>query len=99
MPAYWIARSRVNNAEEYAKYAQRVPAILDRHGGKILARAGKFKILEGTDQFQRFVVVEFPSLAAAQACHESPEYQAAAQFRAGGVGLVDLIIIEGVESK
>ncbi len=99
MPAYWIARSRVNNAEEYAKYAQRVPEILARHGGTILARGGKFKILEGTDQFQRFVVVEFPSLAQAQACHESAEYQAAARFRAGDVGLVDLIIVEGIENK
>ncbi len=96
MPAYWIARAHVNDAEEYAKYAQRVPAILARFGGEILARGGKFRILEGTDQFERFVVVAFPSLEQAQACHESAEYQAAAQYRLGGAGLVDLIIVEGV---
>ncbi len=99
MAAYWIARSRVNHAEEYAQYAQRVPPILARHGGKILARGGPFKILEGTDLFHRFVVVEFPSLEQAQACHESAEYQAAAKFRAAPAGLVDLVIVEGVESK
>ena len=98
MPAYWIARSHVNDAEAYARYAQRVPDILARFGGEILARGGKFKVLEGTDQFERFVVVQFPSLEQAAACHASAEYQAAAQYRSGGVGLVDLIIVEGLET-
>ncbi len=98
MPAYWIARSHVNNAEEYARYAERVPAILARYGGEILARGGEFRILEGTDQFERFVVVQFPSLEQAAACHASAEYQAAAQYRSGDVGLVDLIIVEGLET-
>lgn len=97
MAAYWIARSHVNNPEEYAKYAQRAPAILARYGGRILARGGKFKILEGTDQFERFVVVEFPDMAQAEACHASEDYQAAAQHRSNGAGVVDLIIVESME--
>lgn len=97
MPAYWIARAKVNLPDEYAKYAQRVPAILDRFGGKVLARGGDFRVLEGTDLFHRFVVVEFPSLDAAVRCHASEDYQAAARFRGGEAGLVDLVIVEGVK--
>jgi uncharacterized protein (DUF1330 family) len=47
---------------------------LQKFGGKILARGGKFKILEGPEKFHRFVVIEFPSFEKALACHESAEY-------------------------
>ena len=78
MVAYWVARSTVNNPDQYKRYTDLVPGILEKFGGKILARGGKFKILEGSEKFHRFVVIEFPSLERAVACHDSPEYQAAA---------------------
>src|SRR3546814_5401141 len=59
----------------YWKYAEQVPDILSRYGAKVLARGGKFHIAEGSDRFNRFVVVEFPTMEAAIACYESPEYQ------------------------
>ncbi len=95
MPAYWVARSRINDPVEYKKYTDRVPDIIARYGGKVLARGGKFKILEGPETFHRFVVIEFPSLAAAEECHNSAEYQEAFAFRKGGAGQVELIIVEG----
>jgi uncharacterized protein (DUF1330 family) len=42
------------------------------------------------------VVVEFPDYAAAKACYDSPEYQAAAKIR-DAAGEVDLVVIEGYE--
>jgi len=81
MAAYWVARSKINDAVEYKKYTDRVPGILKKFGGKVLARGGRFKILEGPEKFQRFVVIEFPSLEQAVACHDSPEYREAAAFR------------------
>jgi uncharacterized protein (DUF1330 family) len=95
MPAYWVARSKINDPVEYKKYTDRIPAILQRYGGKVLARGGRFKILEGPQRFQRFVVIEFASLEQAVACHDSPEYQAAAAFRKSGAGEVELVIVEG----
>jgi uncharacterized protein (DUF1330 family) len=95
MPAYWLARAKINDPVEYKKYTDLVPAILAAHNGKVLARGGKFKTLEGTDKFQRFVVVEFPTLEAAVACHQSPEYQAAAKFRLSGAGDNELTIVDG----
>lgn len=95
MAAYWVARSKINDPVEYKKYTDRVPAIIARYGGKVLARGGRFKILEGPEKFRRFVVIEFPSLEQAVACHDSPEYREAAAFRRGGAGEVELVIVEG----
>jgi len=98
MAAYWVARAKINNSVEYKKYTDRVPAIIKQYGGKVLARGGKYQIMEGTDRFHRFVVIEFPSMEDAVKCHRSPEYQEAAAFRrAAGVGEVEQVIVEGGE--
>lgn len=95
MPAYWIARARVNDPEEYKRYTDLVPAIIAKHRGWILARGGPFTILEGTDKYHRFIVIEFPTMDAAVACYRSDEYQNAALFRRDGVGDNELVIVEG----
>jgi uncharacterized protein (DUF1330 family) len=95
MSAYWLARCKINDPVEYKKYTDRVPAIIAKFGGKVLARGGNHQIMEGTDRFHRFVVIEFPTMEQAVACHRSPEYQEAAAFRrAAGVGEVEQVIVE-----
>ena len=95
MTAYWLARAKINDFDEYMKYATRVPAILEKYNGKILTRGGNHKTLEGADRFERFVVIEFPSMADAEACFNSEEYRAAAAFRRrNGVGENELTIVE-----
>ena len=84
MPAYWVARSRINDPVEYKKYTDRVPAIIAKFGGKVLARGGRFQIMEGPDRFHRFVVIEFPSFEQGVACFTSLEYNEAAAFRRSG---------------
>lgn len=96
MPAYWVARSRVIDPVEYKKYTDLVPAIIARYGGKVLARGGRFRIVEGPEKFHRFIVIEFPSLEQGVACFTSPEYDAAAAFRRAGAGEVETVIVEGV---
>lgn len=94
MTAYWLARAKINDPVAYKRYTDRVPAILARFGGKVLARGGDYKTLEGPETFERFVVIEFASLADAEACFTSPEYQEAAAFRrAGGAGRNELTIV------
>ncbi len=96
MPAYWVARSRINDPVEYKKYTDQIPGILAKFGGKVLARGGKFQIMEGPDKFQRFVVIEFPSFEQGVACFTSPEYDAAAAFRRSGAGEVETIMVQGI---
>jgi uncharacterized protein (DUF1330 family) len=95
MPAYWVARAKINDPAEYKKYTDLVPAILAKYGGKVMARGGRFEIMEGPDKFRRFVVVEFPTFEQAVACFKSPEYNAAAAFRRSGAGEVETIIVDG----
>jgi uncharacterized protein (DUF1330 family) len=94
MPAYWVARSKINDPVEYKKYTDLVPAIIRKHGGKVLARGGRYQIMEGPQKFHRFVVIEFPSLEQGVACFNSPEYQQAAAFRRNGSGEVETVLVE-----
>jgi uncharacterized protein (DUF1330 family) len=95
MPAYWVARSKINDPVEYKKYTDLVPAIISKHGGKVLARGGRYEILEGPQKFHRFIVIEFPTLEQGVACFKSEEYNKAAAFRRNnGVGEVETIMVE-----
>ena len=38
MVAYWVARSKVNDPEQYKKYADLAPAIIGKFGGGRLPR-------------------------------------------------------------
>jgi uncharacterized protein (DUF1330 family) len=97
MPAYWIARSKIYDPVEYKKYADLVPAITAKFGGKFLARGGPFQIMEGPQKFERFVVTEFPTLEKGVACFKSEEYQKAAAFRRNGAGEVEIVIVEAAK--
>ena len=97
MVAYWVARAKVNDPEQYKKYADLAPAIIGKFGGTFLARGGTFKILEGPEKFHRFVVIEFPSFEKAVGCHESPEYlEAAAHRKKDSAGELEIVIIESI---
>jgi uncharacterized protein (DUF1330 family) len=96
MPAYWVARSKINDPVEYKKYTDQVPGIIAKHGGKVLARGGRYEIMEGPEKFQRFIVIEFPTLEQGVACFKSPEYDAAAAFRRSGAGEVETVMVEGI---
>ena len=95
MAAYWVARAKISDPVQYKKYTDLVPDIVARYGGKILARGGRYQIMEGPQKFQRFVVVEFPTFEQAVACFTSEEYDEAAAFRRSGAGEVETIIVDG----
>src|SRR5690242_8194355 len=96
MPAYWLARSKVNDPAEYKKYADLVPGIVAKYGGKFLARGGRYEIVEGPEKFHRFIVIEFPTLEQGVACFRSKEYDDAARFRRSGAGEVETVVVEGI---
>ncbi|RHW24934.1 DUF1330 domain-containing protein [Nocardioides immobilis] len=88
--------ANVVDADRYGQYASRVSGIISRYGGAILARGGAFEVLEGDNLFERFVVVAFPSMEAARACHASAEYAEAAAFRRSGAGQNECVVVAGV---
>ncbi len=95
MPAYVIAAVSVTNPEAYSEYAKLAAPAIEQHGGRYLVRGGKLEILEGAWPHARTVVVEFASVAKAQAFYRSVEYQAARANRLGAADF-NMIVIEGV---
>jgi uncharacterized protein (DUF1330 family) len=94
---YWISFYRaVHDPEKLAAYAKLAGPAIQAAGGKFLARGTAAHAYE-SGTIQRVVVVEFPSVAQAAACHDSAAYQEA--MRALGKGSVDrdFRIVEGVE--
>lgn len=98
MAAYWIARSRINDPVAYKRYTDQVPEIIAEFGGKVLARGGKYQIMEGPEKFHRFVVIEFPDLETGVACFTSDRYnQAARHRRENGAGEVETVMLDAGE--
>ena len=94
MTAYWIAYVTVTDPEAYQGYQALAPAAFAAHGARFLARGGAHEVLEGP-MLDRHVVIEFPSLAAARACYQSAEYQAA-RARREGAAVAHVVIVEGL---
>ena len=94
MSALWIAHVKVTDADRYGQYARRASEIIPAHGGVWLARGGAHVQLEGPDR-PRQVVARFPSLAAAEACYRSPEYQEALDL-ARGAAERELVLVEEI---
>ena len=95
MTALWIAHVKVTDAESYGSYAKLASEIIPAHGGVWLARGGAYVQLEGPDRYRQ-VVARFPSLAAAEGCYRSPEYQAALKH-AEGAAERELVLVEELE--
>ncbi|HJZ44108.1 MAG TPA: DUF1330 domain-containing protein [Hyphomicrobiaceae bacterium] len=93
---YWIAHVNVTNPERYKDYVAANAAPLKKYGARFLVRNGAREVPRGNMGGRRHVVIEFDSYAIAKACHDSPEYQAAARIR-DEASTADLVIIEGYE--
>ena len=94
--AYWVnAYHEIYDEQKLADYAKIAGPAVIAAGGKFLVRGPATKAYEaGT--VQRTTVIEFDSLRAAIAAHETPEYQRALKVLEGGVKR-DSRIVEGVE--
>ena len=93
--AYMLVQVDVSNAQQYAEYAKQTPGIIEKFGGRFLARGGRTVTLEGAPARSRVVVVEFPSFERAQEYYNSQEYQAAKKARAGAA-TAQFVLVEGL---
>ena len=93
---YWVCFYRsIKDADALAAYAKAGGPAIEAAGGKFLARGTAARAYEAGLK-ERSVVIEFPSVAAAVACHDGEAYQAALKHLANGAAERDLRIIEGV---
>ncbi|UOA31715.1 hypothetical protein DSM110093_01487 [Sulfitobacter sp. DSM 110093] len=92
MGALWIAHVTVSDEEAYKKYAVGATEAIAAHGGKFIARGGRFVQLEGKER-PRNVVARFPDIETAEKCYHSDAYQAALSH-ARGASERELMIVE-----
>ena len=74
MPGYLIASVEVTDPDAYADYRAQVPAVVERFGGRFLVRGGTIEAKEGDLGIERLVILEFPTIEAARAFYDSPDY-------------------------
>ena len=96
MTAYWISTYvEITDEQKLAAYAALAGPALTGAGGSFLARGLPEKVYEAGQQ-TRTVLIEFDSVDAAVAAHDSAAYQAALAALDGGA-VRDLRIVPGAD--
>jgi uncharacterized protein (DUF1330 family) len=94
--AYWITTYRaVSDPTKLAKYAVLAGPAIIAGGGKFLAR-GEAAFVYESGVKARTVLIEFASVDAAKATHDSPDYRHALDALGDGADR-DIRIVEAVE--
>lgn len=96
MTAYWISiYKEIRDDAKVAAYAELAGPALRAAGGTFVARGVPEQTYEAGEN-TRTVVIEFDSVEAARAAHDSPAYQDALAALDGGA-VRDLRIVPGAE--
>jgi uncharacterized protein (DUF1330 family) len=96
MTAYWITvYKEILDEAKVAAYAELAGPALQEAGGTYVARGLPEQTYESGEK-TRTVVIEFESVQAAQAAHDTPAYQEALAALDGGA-VRDMRIVPGVE--
>ena len=95
MSAYIIATIEVTDPEKFEVYRGQVPATIEKHGGRYLARGGEVSVVEGDQPERRTVVLEFDSLEKAKGWYYSDDYAGPKALRIAST-ISNVMIVEGV---
>ncbi len=97
-PAYLVAHVEVHDTAGFEEYRARVVPVVAAYGGRYLVRGGALETLEGVEQKRRLVILEFPSMDAAQSFYHSAEYAPVLQRRLDSA-VSDIVLVEGFPSS
>ncbi len=96
MTAYWISvYKEISDEGKVAAYAELAGPALRAAGGRFIAR-GLPEYTYESGEMTRTVLIEFESVEAARAAHDSPGYQDALAVLGGGA-VRDMRLVPGVE--
>jgi len=95
MAAYLIGDIEVLDPIAYEEYRQRVPALIEAHGGRYLVRGAHAEVLEGDWLPKRSVVLAFPDMQALRGFWDSAEYRPLRAIRERAAKS-NLVAFEGV---
>jgi uncharacterized protein (DUF1330 family) len=85
MKCYFLVESEVADQSWVADYLKDVTPMVERRGGRYLARTSKVQRLEGERKLLPvFIIIEWPSEAVAKEFYNSEEYKPYRQARIAG---------------
>ena len=85
----------MRDEKEYEIYKQKNRIAMQGHPIKKHVLYGKYRVLEGPE-VQGVVILEFPTVAEAEAYYDSPAYREAREHRFKGADY-RVLIVEGVQ--
>jgi uncharacterized protein (DUF1330 family) len=94
MSAYVIVDIVVNDASRYEEYKQMASASVAQYGGRYIVRGGRAQRLEGDQEPNRVVVLEFPEYEQAVAWWESAEYAPGKALRQA-IATTRMVVVDG----
>ncbi len=92
---YLLFRSPYDDPGALLPYGRAVIEVAARFGGRFIVLADAPEAVEGEPDTRRVVIMEFPTLAAARAFWNSPEYAEVKKLRESLSGEIDAILFEG----
>jgi uncharacterized protein (DUF1330 family) len=100
MPAYFIVEIKTKSEDKasYAEYIAKVRPIVEKYGGRYLARGGRVIPVFGGWDPERIIVIEFPCAEDVRKWLDSAEYKNIAGLREKST-LTKAIIVEGCAGK
>jgi len=95
MKSYGIVELDVTDPGWVAEYVEKVTEMIERRGGRYLARTAQVEQWEGQRSCaQTFAIIEFPSREVAQEFYESDEYRPYRDHRQSGAK-TELLLVAG----
>jgi uncharacterized protein (DUF1330 family) len=96
VPAYCLFDNiEVTDPEALAGYASQTSATIHAYSGRYLVIGGDVELKEGRSMVRYPVLIEFPTLAAANAWYDSAEYAPLKRVR-HGAGRFNAVFIDGL---
>ena len=94
MPAYLVAQIDVRDPAGFEEYRARVAPVVEAYGGRYLVRTDQMELLEGAAPRGRLIILEFPSVNAAQGFYRSADYAPLLRQRLASAAS-DIVLVEG----
>ncbi len=97
MSYYFTAQIQINDFEEYQLYIKDAGRIFEKYNGEYLAVDKNPRVLEGSWNYTRTVLIKFPTKADFDAWYYSEEYQRILKHRLKAADC-DTLLVEGLDN-
>jgi len=97
MTVYAIVQVKITDRETYNRYTSKFMAVFEQFNGQLLVNDEAPRVLEGSWNLDKVVVLSFPDKESFTAWATSPEYQEIMQDRLAG-GEATILLTKGFEA-